>query len=354
MQLHPKVSPALVARVKLFERLTLKAVHLSDGRYMVGYGHTRGAREGLTVTQREAEALLYYDLSKAALEVEARCFTPLSRAQFEALTAFAFNIGNENFRASAVLALVNEGRLLEAAEAMEAWRQADVEGRRLVMDALVRRRAAEKALFLQPPDGFAPVPTPAHPVLLDGTHAFGGVAAIPSGEAAPSPEEEPRAAPEDEGRATPSARRDAGVEALGRRLAGGEARPPAALPFPHAAEAEPPPVERGPPPLPLALAPFGATGASGALERRDVRRGGRPRAAPRPTPRGIPPGLSLGAALLVLIAGLGAFGYGLIATLTGPAGLRGLLIGLLGLLLAVAGGYLLRRLASTDRDRRAT
>jgi lysozyme len=306
------------------------------------------------VTQREAEALLYYDLSKAALEVEARCFAPLSTAQFEALTAFAFNIGHENFRTSAVLALVNEGRLLEAAEAMEAWRQADVEGRRLVMDALVRRRAAEKALFLQPPEGFAPVPTPAHPVLLDGAHPFGAVAAPPEDEEAPAPDDPPRAAQEDQGRDAASAGRGAGLEALGRRLAAGEAGTSALGPFPRAAEAEPPPVEMGPPPLPLALAPFGATGASGALERRDARRGGRPGAAPRPPRREISRGVSRLAALLVLIAGLAAFAYGLFATLTGPAGLRGLLIGLLGLLLAVAGGYLLRRPPSTDRDRRAT
>jgi lysozyme len=40
------------------------------------------------------------------------------------------------------------------------WRKADFEGERIVVDALVRRRAAEKALFLTPDNGYVPTPTP--------------------------------------------------------------------------------------------------------------------------------------------------------------------------------------------------
>jgi lysozyme len=52
-----------------------------------------------------------------------------------------------------VLRRLNEGALLQAACEMEMWRKADFEGERIVVDALVRRRSAEKALFLTPPDG---------------------------------------------------------------------------------------------------------------------------------------------------------------------------------------------------------
>lgn len=43
---------------------------------------------------------------------------------------------------------------------MELWRKADFEGERIVIDALVRRRAAEKTLFLTPMDGWVPAPSP--------------------------------------------------------------------------------------------------------------------------------------------------------------------------------------------------
>jgi lysozyme len=58
-----------------------------------------------------------------------------------------------------VLKRVNEGQHLQAAAAMELWRKSDVDGEGLVVDALVRRRAAEKALFLTPDGGWIPAPS---------------------------------------------------------------------------------------------------------------------------------------------------------------------------------------------------
>ena len=81
-------------------------------------------------------------------------FAPLNQNQFDALVSFVFNIGVRAFRGSPTLRRLNEGRPLEAALAMEMWRKADLEGERIVIDALVRRRAAEKALFLRPVDGW--------------------------------------------------------------------------------------------------------------------------------------------------------------------------------------------------------
>ncbi len=42
---------------------------------------------------------------------------------------------------------------------MEMWRLGVCGGETIVVDALVRRRAAEKALFLTPPEGFVPTPS---------------------------------------------------------------------------------------------------------------------------------------------------------------------------------------------------
>lgn len=160
MKLHPRVTRTAVELVKRFEGLRRRAARLPDGGWTLGYGHTRSAREGAEVTEEEAELLLYFDLSEVATRVEAWTFTSLNQNQFEALTAFAFNIGLDNFRRSTVLKRVNEGQFLQAAAAMELWRRADVEGEGVVVDALVRRRAAEKAHFLTPPEGFKPSPTP--------------------------------------------------------------------------------------------------------------------------------------------------------------------------------------------------
>jgi lysozyme len=160
MKLHPRVTRSVVELVKRFEGLRRRAARLPDGGWTIGYGHTRSAREGAVVSPEDAEALLYYDLTEVAEKVEAWTFTPLNQNQFEALTALAFNIGLENFRRSTVLKRVNEGQHLQAAASFELWRKSDFGGEDLVVDALVRRRAAEKAHYLTPPEGFKPSPTP--------------------------------------------------------------------------------------------------------------------------------------------------------------------------------------------------
>jgi lysozyme len=148
-----QVSRAAVDLIKRFEGYRMKAAQLPDGRWTLGYGHTLTARAGTSVSEQDAEALLLYDLITVAHAVNENTYTPLNQNQFDALVCFAFNIGTENFIRSAVLRRLNEGGLLQAASAMELWRKADFEGERIVIDALVRRRAAERALFLTPTDG---------------------------------------------------------------------------------------------------------------------------------------------------------------------------------------------------------
>jgi len=155
-----QVSRAAIELIKTFEGYRRKAAQLPDGRWTIGYGHTLTAREGAEVSENDAEALLMYDLITVAHAVNEYSYTPLTQNQFDALCCFAFNIGIDNFRRSSVLRRVNEGQLLQAACAMEMWRKADFEGERIVIDALVRRRSAEKTLFLTPAHGWVPAPSP--------------------------------------------------------------------------------------------------------------------------------------------------------------------------------------------------
>ncbi|HEY3887015.1 MAG TPA: glycoside hydrolase family protein [Caulobacteraceae bacterium] len=154
-----RASPAAIALIKRFEGLRLTAAQLDDGRWTIGYGHTRSAREGAVVTEVDADALLAYDLLEVQAAINDLTYTPLTQNQFDALACFVSNIGVEAFRHSSVLRRINEGALLQAACAMEMWRKAEFEGERIVIDALVRRRATEKALFLTPEDGFMAAPS---------------------------------------------------------------------------------------------------------------------------------------------------------------------------------------------------
>ena len=86
-------------------------------------------------------------------------YTPLHQGAFDALVSFAFNIGKDAFLSSDVLSLLNAGDKIAAAEAMGSWRKARVKSKTIIVDALVRRRAAEVAMFLADPSGPAPAPS---------------------------------------------------------------------------------------------------------------------------------------------------------------------------------------------------
>ncbi len=146
--------------IKSFEGYRRKAAQLPDGRWTIGYGHTKSAREGAEVSEDDAHALLLYDLLPVTGAVNDLTFTPLTQNQFDALVSLAFNVGVETFRKSTVLRRVNEGSMLQAACSFEMWRKAEFEGEAIVVDALVRRRAAEKTLFLTPINGWVPAPSP--------------------------------------------------------------------------------------------------------------------------------------------------------------------------------------------------
>ncbi|WP_337188976.1 lysozyme [Phenylobacterium sp.] len=148
-----RVSRAAIELIKRFEGYRRHAAQLPDGRWTIGYGHTLTARAGAEVSEPDAEALLVYDLIAVQHAVNESLYAPIGQNQFDALCSFAFNIGLDNFRRSQVLKRLNAGAMVQAGCAMELWRKTDFEGERIVLDALVRRRAQEKALFLTPDDG---------------------------------------------------------------------------------------------------------------------------------------------------------------------------------------------------------
>ena len=195
MRARQKVSRAGVELIKSFEGLRQTAARLPDGRWTIGYGHTFSAREGARVTQEDADALLRFDLLPIVDSLNNMVLVPLNQNQFDALVSFAFNIGVDNFAPSNVLKRINEGRMTEAALAMDAWRSAEFNGQTYVLAPLIRRRAAEKNLFLTPEEGAGTAPSllvrpttdtqpdaGLRPTELDAPDRGGVLSAYPAGE----------------------------------------------------------------------------------------------------------------------------------------------------------------------------
>ena len=60
MKLNLRVTPATIELIKRYEGLRERAARRSDGVWVIGYGHTRYARDGAQVTEKDAEACLLY------------------------------------------------------------------------------------------------------------------------------------------------------------------------------------------------------------------------------------------------------------------------------------------------------
>ena len=138
--------------IKAFEGFRPVDRELVSGGRVVGYGHKVTDGRAMRVSEAEAEQLLRDDLAPFEDMLNTRVYAPLTQSQFDALASLAFNIGPKAFRDSDVLKAVNSGQPLAAAKAFDVWRLGRVGGEIFVIDALVRRRTAEKALFLRPPE----------------------------------------------------------------------------------------------------------------------------------------------------------------------------------------------------------
>ncbi len=132
--------------VKEAEGLRLSAYRCPAGVLTIGYGHTGDVKADDRITLHMAETILEYDLSRFEQAVE-KLAPGANGSQFSAMVSLAFNIGIAAFEKSSVLREFRAGHLLAAAEAFMLW----TKGGGVVLPGLVKRRAAERALFLEVP-----------------------------------------------------------------------------------------------------------------------------------------------------------------------------------------------------------
>lgn len=98
------------------------------------------------ITRDQAVALLDQDLIEKAKGLDVLIKTEVTSNQFSALGSFAFNEGLGHVNSSTLLRLVNARQFAAAADQFPLWDKANGQ----VLNGLVRRRAAERQLFLTP------------------------------------------------------------------------------------------------------------------------------------------------------------------------------------------------------------
>ncbi|WP_227061841.1 lysozyme [Acinetobacter pittii] len=133
-----------------FEDTRTKAYDDGVGIWTIGIGTTVypnsvKVKQGDTCTLEQAKTYFKHDLAKFEKTVNESVTSPLNQNQFDALVSLTYNIGSGAFRGSTLLKLLNKGDYKGAADQFLVWNKAGGK----VMKGLVRRREAERALFLK-------------------------------------------------------------------------------------------------------------------------------------------------------------------------------------------------------------
>lgn len=125
------------------EGLRLTAYFCPAGILTIGYGTTGNVQPGQTITKAEAEAMLRADVQKFERVVRDAVQVPVTQGQYDSLVSFCYNVGAKAFRNSTLLRQLNQSRYSDAAAQFSRWNK----GGGKVLTGLVKRRAAERALF---------------------------------------------------------------------------------------------------------------------------------------------------------------------------------------------------------------
>ncbi|EOX8980492.1 lysozyme [Enterobacter hormaechei] len=128
-----------------YEGLRLQAYKCPADIWTIGYGHTAGVSANDVITKEDALFFLRQDVAETEWAVSQYVHLPLTQNQFDALVSFAFNVGVGNFRTSTLLKKLNAGDYDGAAREFGRWIHAGGKA----LPGLVRRREAERALFLK-------------------------------------------------------------------------------------------------------------------------------------------------------------------------------------------------------------
>lgn len=132
------------AFIRAREGVKLAAYQDGGGVWTIGYGHTRGVKQGQVINHEQADEFLDSDLCQVESCISERVTVALNQNQFDALVSFVFNVGRQAFSDSTLLKKLNEGNYRAAADQFTRW----VYDNNQFVQGLYNRRVAERDLFI--------------------------------------------------------------------------------------------------------------------------------------------------------------------------------------------------------------
>lgn len=154
-----KISEAGVNMIADFEKFVSAPYLDAVGVWTIGYGNTYYPN-GRKVKQSD-KPLTLAEATKLKMDIINRDFAAavnliladeitkgkIAQHQFDALVSLAYNIGVSAIQGSSVIRNIKAGKMTAAADSFLLWNKGTVNGRRVVLKGLTRRREAERKMF---------------------------------------------------------------------------------------------------------------------------------------------------------------------------------------------------------------
>jgi len=138
-----KISQEGLSLIKKFEGCELEAYRCAANVLTIGYGSTKGVKEGDTITQEEADSLLLHEMDEYEGYINDMIKSDLKQNEFDSLVSWVFNLGPSNLSSSTLLQKLNNKDWDDVPSQIKRWNKAGGQ----VKQGLVRRREAEALLF---------------------------------------------------------------------------------------------------------------------------------------------------------------------------------------------------------------
>lgn len=139
--------------IQSFEGYSSKAYDDGVGVWTIGWGTTiksngQKVKKGDVATKEQSLEYFRNDLKSFESAVNRLVKVNIDQDQYDALVSFTYNVGIGALTGSTALKKINQGDLRGGADAMLSWNKGTVNGKKVELKGLTRRRNAERELFL--------------------------------------------------------------------------------------------------------------------------------------------------------------------------------------------------------------
>lgn len=143
-----KTSEKIKSMIKQWEGCRLTAYRCPAGVWTIGYGHTKGVKAGMKITQAEADAMFEEEIEVFEKQVRPLLAgVTLTQNQYDAIVSLAYNIGVGALGRSTLLKKVKANPNDPSIKwAFNKW----IRGGGKVLPGLVNRRKKEAEHYFKP------------------------------------------------------------------------------------------------------------------------------------------------------------------------------------------------------------